>query len=103
MVRDGSESQAHLVQFLKPSLETLVELDVTGCDSDSFLDFRNHERSVVYPAMRTFRSRTNSRDTGALGAYAEMFPNLTCLDLGYLSVDPDYVQWTVSRSTHMPT
>lgn len=102
MVRDGSDSQIHLVQFLTPSLDTLVELDVSGCDSDTFLDFRNHQRSV-YPAMRSFRSKTNSRDIGALGAYAEMFPNLTCLDLGFMSVSPDYVQWTVSRFPPMPT
>lgn len=94
-VRDAN-SQAHLLRFLAPSLITLVDLDVTGCDWDAFLDFRDHRRSV-FPAMRSFRNRTYHRSLAAIGAYAQMFPNLHSFDLAYVSVEPDYVQWTVSH------
>lgn len=90
VVKDAN-SQAHPVRFLASSLTALVDLDVTGCECDVFLDFRVHERSV-YPARRSFRSRTYRRNSDALSAYAAggMFPNVHSFDPPFISVEPDY-------------
>ncbi|KAF7971436.1 hypothetical protein HWV62_21204 [Athelia sp. TMB] len=94
-VGDGPSSHAHLIQFLTPSLPTLVELDITGCRWELFFNFRDQQQPV-YPGMRSFKSRTNGRDTAELRAYAKMFPNLVTFDFSFMSIEPNRVQWAVS-------
>jgi hypothetical protein len=91
MVRDAvgepGSSMGHLYKFLQPSLDTLTHLELQ--------DYPHLDFQVFGPActsLRTFKYTTYSQSPKMLEAVAEMFPNITDLEmvfLGYL--------WTVCR------
>ena len=91
MVRDAvgelGSSMGHLYKFLQPSLDTLTHLELR--------DYPHLDFQVFGPActsLRTFKYTTYNQSPKMLEAVAEMFPNITDLEmvfLGYL--------WTVCR------
>jgi hypothetical protein len=90
------KSLAHLFEFLRPSLATLVHLKITDFDMHwkpqaTDLEHIDFHLWPVCPSVRNFRYKTRSRDTKVLDAISKTFPNLT--HLGMIFDSYGYNDW----------
>ena len=94
------KSLAHLSEFLRPSLATLVRLQITDFDMywrptflEKHIDFHLWP---VCPSVHHFRYKTRSHDTKVLDVVSKTFPNLTHLEMVFDSYGyNDWGVWTV--------
>jgi hypothetical protein len=93
------KSLAHLSEFLRPSLATLVRLQITDFDAywkPTDLEHIDFHLWPVCPSVQKICYKTRSHDTKVLDAISETFPNLTHLEMVFDSYGyNDWGVWTV--------